>query len=100
MPLAWNEIRQRSITFAREWRGETRERAEAQTFWNEFFAVFGIPRRTVASFEEPVRNLPIQKRIHSPCMLGRFPLGYCLRKLSRVSGLGAFEVNQQECDKL
>ncbi len=57
MPLSWNEIRQRSISFAREWRGETRERAEAQTFWNEFFAVFGMPRRTVAAFEEPVRNL-------------------------------------------
>ncbi len=57
MPLTWNEIRQRSITFARNWSEATRERAEAQTFWNEFFDVFGIRRRTVASFEEPVQNL-------------------------------------------
>ncbi len=57
MPLSWNEIRQRSITFARDWSEAARERAEAQTFWNEFFTVFGIRRRTVASFEEPVRNL-------------------------------------------
>lgn len=57
MPLSWNEIRQRSITFAREWADASRERAEAQTFWNEFFHVFGLRRRLVASFEEPVRNL-------------------------------------------
>lgn len=57
MPLSWNEIRQRSITFARDWAEAARERAEAQTFWNEFFYVFGVSRRTVASFEEPVRNL-------------------------------------------
>jgi hypothetical protein len=57
LPLSWNEIRQRSVNFVREWSGATRERAEAQTFWNDFFNVFGVRRRTVASFEEPVRNL-------------------------------------------
>jgi hypothetical protein len=57
MPLSWNEIRNRATNFAREWSGAERERAEAQTFWNEFFQVFGIRRRTVASFEEPVHNL-------------------------------------------
>ena len=57
MRLSWNEIRQRAIAFSHEWREEKRERAEAQTFWNEFFNVFGIKRRTVASFEEPVKNL-------------------------------------------
>ncbi|MCY2950851.1 MAG: class I SAM-dependent DNA methyltransferase [Planctomycetota bacterium] len=57
MPLSWNEIRQRAITFSRNWSDASRERAEAQTFWNEFFDIFGIRRRTVATFEEPVRNL-------------------------------------------
>jgi len=57
LPLSWNEIRSRAITFARNWAAVTRERAEAQTFWNELFEVFGVRRRTVASFEEPVRNL-------------------------------------------
>lgn len=55
--LSWNEIRQRAIQFSREWHGVQSERAEAQTFWNEFFDVFGIKRRIVASFEEPVRSL-------------------------------------------
>lgn len=57
MPLSWNEIRHRAIAFSKEWTGAKRERAEKQTFWNEFFNVFGVSRRAVASFEEPVRGL-------------------------------------------
>ncbi|MBN1395832.1 MAG: class I SAM-dependent DNA methyltransferase [Pirellulales bacterium] len=57
MPLSWNEIRQNAIAFSREWTGAKSEIAEKQTFWNEFFQVFGIRRRTVAAFEEPVKNL-------------------------------------------
>src|SRR6267378_4074820 len=57
MPLSWNEIRHRAIAFSKEWTGAKREQAEKQTFWNEFFDVFGIRRRTVASFEEPVKNI-------------------------------------------
>ncbi len=57
MPLSWNEIRHRAIVFSKEWTGVKREQAEKQTFWNEFFNVFGTPRRAVASFEEPVRNI-------------------------------------------
>ena len=57
MPLSWNEIRHRAIAFSREWQGETSEAAECQSFWNDFFNVFGVRRRTVATFEEPVRKL-------------------------------------------
>jgi hypothetical protein len=55
--LSWNEIRQRAIRFSREWKSAQDERAEAQTFWNEFFQVFGIRRRLVATFEETVKSL-------------------------------------------
>lgn len=41
----------------KEWTGAAREEAEAKSYWDEFFAIFGIRRRTVASFEEPVRKL-------------------------------------------
>ena len=58
MPLSWNEIRHRAIAFSKEWQGETREAAERQSFWNDFFNVFGVRRRTVATFEEPVRSSP------------------------------------------
>ena len=57
MPLSWNEIKARAIAFSREWAAETRETAEAKSFWDAFFNVFGMSRRAVASFEEPVRSL-------------------------------------------
>jgi hypothetical protein len=56
-PLSWNEIRHRAIGFSKEWTYEKREHAEKQSFWNEFFEVFGIRRRLVATFEEPVRKI-------------------------------------------
>ena len=55
MPLSWNEIRSRAVTFSKKWEGETSERAEAQSFWNEFFNVFGIDRKRVAIFEKQVK---------------------------------------------
>jgi hypothetical protein len=56
-PLSWNDIRANAQRFAAEWRGEKSERAEAQTFWNEFFEVFGVKRRRVAVFERAVQRL-------------------------------------------
>lgn len=57
MPLSWNEIKHRAIAFARDWKGTTSEKSERQTFWNEFFEVFGKKRRSLAAFEEPVKKL-------------------------------------------
>lgn len=56
MPLSLNEIKNRALAFSREWESEKSENAEAQTFWNEFFNVFGVSRRRLASFEEPVKR--------------------------------------------
>ena len=55
--LSWSEVRERAIRFAREWSRATSERADKQTFYNEFFDVFGIRRASLASFEANVRNL-------------------------------------------
>ncbi|MCX6890196.1 MAG: class I SAM-dependent DNA methyltransferase, partial [Verrucomicrobia bacterium] len=55
--LSWSEVRERAIRFSRNWSGATSERADKQTFWNEFFEVFGIRRASVAAFEANVRNL-------------------------------------------
>ena len=57
MRLSWNEIRARAARFAEEWQDAHYERGESQTFYNEFFRVFGVTRRRVASFEEPVKKL-------------------------------------------
>lgn len=55
--LSWNEVRERAIRFAREHAGDRSESAQKQTFWNDFFHVFGLRRASLASFEENVRNL-------------------------------------------
>ncbi|WP_334310503.1 class I SAM-dependent DNA methyltransferase [Nodularia spumigena] len=56
MPLSWNEIKQRAIAFSQEWESETSEKSESQSFWNDFFNVFGISRRRVGSFELPIKK--------------------------------------------
>ncbi len=55
--LSWNQIRLRAAHFADEWKGARYERGETQSFYNDFFDVFGVKRRQVASFEEPVKKL-------------------------------------------
>ncbi|HEX8268174.1 MAG TPA: type IIL restriction-modification enzyme MmeI, partial [Pyrinomonadaceae bacterium] len=57
MALTQREIRERAVAFAHEWRDASRENAEAQSFWNDFFNIFGIVRKRVAAFEEPVKQL-------------------------------------------
>ena len=57
MRLSWNEIRARAAEFAREWADETYEKGETQSFYNEFFEIFGVRRRTVARYEEHVLRL-------------------------------------------
>ena len=57
MPLSWNEIKSRSLAFSKEWENEISEDAEAKSFWDGFFHIFGISRKRVASFEEPVKKL-------------------------------------------
>ena len=55
--LSWNEVRERAIRFSRAHAGDRSEKSDKQTFWNDFFDVFGLRRASVASFEENVRNL-------------------------------------------
>jgi hypothetical protein len=57
MPLSWNEIKSRAIAFSKEWADEVSEDAEAKSFWDDFFHVFGISRRRVATFEEQVKKI-------------------------------------------
>jgi len=57
MPLNQKEIRDRAVEFSFRWGSAIREKSEAQTFWNEFFDIFGISRRRVAAFEVPVKKL-------------------------------------------
>jgi hypothetical protein len=56
MPLSWNEIKSRALQFSNEWADESSESAEAKTFWNEFFDVFGVRRRRLANYEHNVKK--------------------------------------------
>ncbi len=56
MPLSWNEIRDRAVQFSREWEDVSSEHAEAKSFLDAFFNVFGISRRRIASFEYKVEK--------------------------------------------
>ena len=58
MPLSWNEIKSRAIAFSKDWKYESSEDAEAKSFWDAFFNVFGISRRRVATFEQQVSLTP------------------------------------------
>ena len=51
------EWRARAARFADHWRGEAYERGESQTFWNEFFEIFGRSRRSAAVFERHAKRL-------------------------------------------
>ena len=57
MRLSWNEVRARAAAFANEWRDATYEKGETQSFYNAFFRVFGVQRRSVARYEAHVAKL-------------------------------------------
>ena len=57
MRLSWNEIRVRAAAFAGEWRDGAYGKGETQSFYNDFFEVFGVRRRSVARYEEHVAKL-------------------------------------------
>ena len=57
MRLSWNEVRVRAASFATEWRDAAYEKGETQSFYNDFFEVFDVRRRSVARYEEHVARL-------------------------------------------
>ena len=54
MRLDWNDITARAHHFVALHQKDHYEKGETQSFYNEFFEVFGVPRRRVASFEKSI----------------------------------------------
>jgi type I restriction-modification system DNA methylase subunit len=48
---SWKDRFVAAKAFSERWTGERRERAEKDSFWNEFLAIFDVDRRQVAKFE-------------------------------------------------
>ena len=42
MMKSWNEIRKAATAFSKRWKDACDEKAQAQNFLKEFFAVFGV----------------------------------------------------------
>jgi hypothetical protein len=59
---AWNDIESQAAVFAASWAGESHERAEAQTFWSDFLALFGIDRRRHGGYFEYAVRLDAARR--------------------------------------
>ncbi len=57
MALSWNEIKTRAIEFSKEWENDFNEHAEAKSFMDAFFNVFGISRKRVGTFEQNVKKI-------------------------------------------
>ena len=57
MRLSWNEVRVRAAAFAERWSDAAYEKGETQSFYNDFFSIFDVERRSVARFEEHVTKL-------------------------------------------
>ncbi len=57
MRLSWNEIRARASRFAKKWQNAAYEKGETQSFYNDFFDIFGVKRRSVARYEQHVKKL-------------------------------------------
>ncbi|MGI9338969.1 MAG: class I SAM-dependent DNA methyltransferase [Gammaproteobacteria bacterium] len=58
-PLSFNEIRSGARQFVADWcdLSRARESGEAQTFWNQFFHIYGMRREDVAVFEKRAKRI-------------------------------------------
>lgn len=56
MAISWNEIKDRSIKFVKQWKDISSEKSWSQTFWVRFMEVFGITFEEVATFESYVKS--------------------------------------------
>ncbi|PSJ71560.1 hypothetical protein C7N43_38730, partial [Sphingobacteriales bacterium UPWRP_1] len=60
--LITDQLRQHADRFAHRFYGETNEAAEAKTFMDELFKVFGLDRYALARFEYPTRRYTSGKK--------------------------------------
>lgn len=62
MRLGWDEIKRRARAFSERWQNAHYEKGETQSFYNEFFAIFGVDRKAVAIYEQRVQGLSVNRR--------------------------------------
>jgi hypothetical protein len=57
MGLHWNEIKSRALLFSQTWADACNEKSQSTPFWIDFFEIFGITDKRVATFEQEVQKL-------------------------------------------
>jgi hypothetical protein len=57
MALSWNEIRSRATVFAKDYKSASGEIQDYADFWTDFFNIFGVRRRSVASYQKAVQKI-------------------------------------------
>lgn len=62
MRLSWQEIRIRARAFSKRWADAHYEKGETQSFYNEFFTIFGLDRKRVAVFERKIDMIERNRR--------------------------------------
>ena len=62
MRLSWQEIRTRARRFSERWADAHYEKGETQSFYNEFFEIFGVDRKKVAVFERKIDLIERNRR--------------------------------------
>ena len=51
MVFNWNEIKSKALLFSKTWADACNEDSQAKPFWIDFFEIFGITDKRVATFE-------------------------------------------------
>ena len=88
MVISINEIKKRALEFSLEWKDESREHAESQTFWNQFFNVFGIYRRRYIQYNQPSETIDGKGFIDIFCAKWFYlcaKLNFCAKPLHRLN---------------
>ena len=62
MRLSWQEIRVRARRFSERWKDAHYEKGETQSFYNEFFEIFGVDRKRVAVYERKIELIDQNRR--------------------------------------
>ena len=55
-PLSWNEIKSRALKFSKTWADASNEDSEAKPFLIDFFEIFGMTNKRLATFEHAVKK--------------------------------------------
>ena len=67
MALSWNEIKSRATTFSKEWQNESREDAEAKSFWDAYLMCLVSRADALLALRSPLKSLTAKVVLSTCC---------------------------------